>query len=231
LYKTLTDHWKEGPEGLQKASPLPAGCMIDPGYLLVVKALPRKEPSATRRNDETKEKTPDVDWMTTCLATVKQLCEQCRAGAVAGKTADQLPDLPLELHPNAQVVSAYYGDLAGDARRMKAPVDPIKVHYIRMEETNRYAIVVGAYKRQLRTDRSLTTGVWLDYVRASGGGVQQSIDVIINRTNPPAPPPSDSGQPAPAAESADQTEPLVIEVLAVETKAPQRVIEAKSPYR
>jgi len=226
LYETLQRHWKEGPQVLRSAAAPPEQGIADPGFLLSVKMLPRKEPPATesaRRppSKRTRGSTTEpaaYDWMIASYDIARGLCDRFRAAAQAQESGP--PDavglaetLPVKLHPNANVTAAYEADWLERVEGKLAGVspDPLKIHYVRSEDTARYNTLLSFYKRQVRSaaEHRVQGGVWLDAHVVAEAGRRRSIDVLISRL--------DERQDRPATEE----EPLVIEILSVEVKDPK----------
>lgn len=219
LYKALLAHWKEGPAGLKGATELPEVGVADPGFLTVVKLLPRKQRPVLRRGARrpptSAEDQMSYDWLQTSFETFKDLCERFNAAAAneSGRKDEALKNLSLRLHSDAEPVAAYYMDWkarVGD----KAPgvrLDTMKVTYVRLEETAPFSTRRSFYGREAgqATQRVFPGGVWFDSIgQGSEPGLKRTLDILITRS---APTPD---------KRAAQPEPLVIEILSVEVKDP-----------
>jgi hypothetical protein len=149
---------------------------------------------------------------------VKRLCAQFRAAALAQEEgqpdASQLAEsLPVKVHPNANVTAAYAADWLNrvDGKLNGVSPDPLKIHYVRTEDTARFRPLQSFYERQVRSaaGRVLKDGLWLDAHVAAEAGCRRSIDVVIHRV--------DAAGDRPTSEE----EPLVVEILAIEVKDPK----------
>lgn len=243
LYKALSAHWKEGPSGLDAATELPELGVTDPGFLTVVKMLPRKERPAPRPGAKRLPTSPEdqtsYDWLQTSFDTFKDLCVRFHAAALnePGLKALALSNLPLKLHSDADPVAAYHVDWQDRVAKNASGVrlDTMKVSYARFEETAQFATRRAFYSREAKqaTQRDFPTGVWFDGIGdGSQPGMKRTIDILITRSAPrptrnmynrmdmmmgeSSPPPSTS----PAEGRGNQAEPLVIEILSIEVKDP-----------
>lgn len=237
LYRTIKAHWKEGPQGLKAASKLPEKALVDPGYLVVSKFLSRQRPPVVvkqRRGDQPAQQGPEFAWLNNSYELSRMFCDRFSKVATApvsqgDKKDPALASLPLELPPNANVVGVHTANLWQEGGgKLRALTDPLRVHYVRIEEVGRVATAARPYTRQLRSveERPVKNGVWLDSLHAeTERPIQHSVDVFIVRqsaeqpaqpmnaegaygSGPPAPKPA-----APTAESG----PIVIEILSIES--------------
>jgi hypothetical protein len=220
LYKALHAHWKEGPFGLEAAAELPKFGVTDPGFLTVVKMLPRKQrparrPGAAKQSETSPEDQSSYDWLQTSFDMFKDLCTRFHVAALneSGRKSAALKNLPFKLHADADPVAAFQVDWQARVGN-KAPgvrLDILKVSYVRIEETGQYATRRSFYARAAKpaTQRDLDTGVWFDGIgEGSQPGLKRTIDILITR--------SEKGE-----EDRDrQEEPLVIEILSIEVKDP-----------
>lgn len=136
LYKVLHKHREESPKALAAAG-LPEKVVFDPGLLIVVKLMPRREtmpgkaasgqrPSGAGRSrtsrpaaSKSTKQQVEEEWMAMCKALLRALCKRFHAAALAqaeaARRAGRPPDTeklaahrPLELHPDARVVAEYH---------------------------------------------------------------------------------------------------------------------------
>lgn len=238
LYRTIKAHWKEGPQGLKAASKLPDRALFDPGYLLVSKFLSRQRPPVVvkqRRGDQPAQQGPEFAWLNNSYELSKMLCDRFSKVATApvnqgDKKDPALASLPLELPPNANVVGVHTVNLLQEGGgKLKGLVDPLRVHYVRIEEVGKVATAARPYTRQLRSveERPVKNGVWLDSLHIeTDRPIQHSVDVFIVRQSADQPAqPMDaegaygSGPPAPkpAAAATAESGPIVIEILSIES--------------
>jgi serine/threonine protein kinase len=173
LHKLLTTHWQEGPRALESAW-LIDNVIVDPGFLVLVKMLPRKEAES-----------PSEEWTRMSKNLVRACCEGLFAAAGSQPGARHgASEMPLKLHPLAQVVAEYHIDWpthVGD-RLSGVSVDPLKVHYARMQQRGRLSVVKGFYERSLPSpDIHISSDEsWLEScLHVSGSNRRRSIDVLI----------------------------------------------------
>ena len=183
MLQTLDKHWEEGPRGLETLV-ASDGALQEPGFLLVVKKLPRKDPppagrsaksartvaggDAKRRQDEVSQQ-----WMTFCESLVRATCQRfCAAAltpsAVANRN-DATADLPLKLPANVEIDGLLPRRLARGAQRQAgrcggfAPAGSLSPH--RAESPARQAPGVlsrpiGQLQRTRQPERLLARRFW-----------------------------------------------------------------------
>lgn len=219
LLRTLMIHRDEDPNslGLETA---------EPGVLLVLKELPRKD-QATTDAGVVRTSTAKTGKMATALRArqehekiagrwldcsqqvLRLLCSRFRKAAAANLA---IKDLGVKLHHSAEGVVAYRfdwpehsnGDGAGD------DASAFRVRYSRSEQHAQPAKVLAYYRRQVPNAREwgLKDGVWLDSVgRAPDGKSSRSVDVLLTR-------PSRN-----VSAMTDQEQRVIVEVLTVECAA------------
>lgn len=177
LRKTLNKHYEDGPDGLKKTGLFDA-LVNDPGFLVLVKTIPREEakdtktPSrttsrttkrpttrrpTTRSTQPTDEQKAKQAWMEVSEQLVRAWCARFQAAAEAGKAAADANENPatafaIPLRGEAKVTAKYHLVWPGDARAKLVGVGsgPAVIHYIRMEDRGRPASVEGFYRRQLK---------------------------------------------------------------------------------
>jgi hypothetical protein len=234
LLKTLQRHWKEGPAVLQGASPLPELGIYDPGFLVLLKMLPRKpilrRPSGLRPQQPSKEDLVPLDWLRISYELVESYCRRFQAAGAPGRfKADPQSPMPIDLPPDAQPTSAYHADWRQMAagRLGDVPLDPLVVHYVRIEETKELSQALGYYTRAVkygtRRERKEQGIIWIDGLRDQRER-KCSVDVIIRRLKPapqrqPQEQMSRQGMRRMTA-AVKLPEPLVIEILTVEINNP-----------
>ncbi|MBN2021317.1 MAG: hypothetical protein JW809_00850 [Pirellulales bacterium] len=252
-----------GPMGMPSGMDAPVEEMYDPGFLIVVKLLPREPTPAPRARSlrgptgDGQTGAPDSaatgmgvglgvggnvggntgaggdvveQWNGATEALVKRICQQCavaasRPGAPVGGAST-----PIEPHPGAQVTTRF--DLKWPAN-MPAKLagfalDPLEVHYVRIEENADPVRLLNYYKRVMkRKHREVghNEGAWYDLIQdAQTAGRKQSIDVLITRPSGATP---GAAPPQPGAKA--NAEPLVIEILSVEMNDPGKAEAAPVP--
>ena len=220
LLKTLKAHYVDGPQAFASASVASETGISDPGFITIIKSLPRREPPARAKAEPTEEQSAQYAWMETVYGTVRVFCDQLQKAAEneAVDQADVLANLPFRPHSTDSVTHAYAFDLqkcVGN-RLAGVPVDPMRVIYLRFEETGLYTKVAGTYKRAVPkgSERLVKNGLWVDGGKTGPDGRHVSMDAIIDRTdyNP--------------ERKTTMEEPMVIQVLYVEVNDPNPLKKA-----
>ena len=201
--QTLDKHWEEGPRALETLLSSDSA-LQEPGFLLVVKKLPRKDPppagrstksariaaanDAKRRQDEVAQQ-----WMTFSENLVRAMCRRFYTAALT-PSADSRPtnsdaaDLPLKPPSNVEIAASYRvdwpegltGKLAGPA------VSPLRVRYLRIEQKARPVRLLAYYRSQLSncSEHNNQYGFWLDaFATDKQRGAVRSVDVLITNRN------------------------------------------------
>ena len=215
LYRTLNDHWVDGPEAFASAAVTSDKGISDPGFITVIKALPRREPPARAKTDPTEEMSAQYGWMETVYGTVRVFCERFQTAADNQmlNQVEVLENLPFRPHSTENLTHVYAFDWQKQVgnRLSGAPVDPMRIYYLRFEETGLYSKVLGAYKRAVprASMRLVKDGSWIDGAKTGPDGLHVSMDAIIDRTdfNP--------------NRRAVEPEPLVTQVLYIEVNDPR----------
>ena len=187
----------------------------------------------------------EEEWMITCGSLARSICHRCDA-VVNAKTAAQrkaghradfheaTAKRPIELHPNAHVVAEYHLDwpdgLSGKEKLAGLPLDPMTIHYVRMEEQGKPRALEGYYRRKIESEPTcpIPDGLWLEsFHTAQARDRKISYDLLI--TLPKDAAAAAQGTPAaaqrPAAKragekTAEQEMDLVIELLYLDVKDP-----------
>jgi hypothetical protein len=225
LLRMLEKFWEEGPKGLDLLTAAETA-VSEPGFLLLVKRLHRKDlPAAPANNaatghgpnsNPTSGKTARVvgdreakqqaerdakqqrdqtaqHWMTFSDDLVRAMCQRFYAAALAKKAADNdSSDLPLAVHPNAQVVASYCADWPDGLQGKLAglPIPPLRVHYLRIEQKARPSKLLAFYRRQLPSgdEHANPHGVWFDDLNVNKEqGTVRSIDILIAKPSKSTP--------------------------------------------
>ncbi|NLS93804.1 MAG: hypothetical protein GXX96_16710 [Planctomycetaceae bacterium] len=222
LLKTLQAHWIDGPEALASASVASESGVMDPGFIIILKSLPRREPPARQKGEPTKEQHAQYAWMQTVYSTILGYCERFQKAAENEKIApaEVLESLPFRVHSTDTITHIYAVDWQKRVgnRLTGAPVDPMRVYYVRFEGDAQYNKVVGAYTRVVpsASERLLRNGLWIEGGKSSPEGTRVSMDVIIERQERKA----ERADARTERKPTDATEPLVVHVLYVEIKDP-----------
>jgi len=216
LLKTFTMHWEEDPRIL--ASDLDVGG-LDPGFLVVVKMLPRRniasfdadragqggglpaksvKGAALLGARQHKERIAQ-QWMGFSEQVLRAMCRRFRdASASSGASRG---DMPIAPQPGAAVVAAFQWE-----KEQSSPgAPPLRVGYLRCEQRARPSRALAYYRRQTPDGdlRPLQDGAWLDAL-ATNDATTRSVDVLITRPNDAA------------RELADEQQRLIVEALIVE---------------
>ncbi|MHB8900489.1 MAG: hypothetical protein ACYC6Y_17185 [Thermoguttaceae bacterium] len=216
LLRTLQAHWMDGPGAFASAGVVTEIGIIDPGFIAIVKSLPRREPPArTAKVEPSKEQDAQYAWMQTSYGTVRGFCVKLQKAADNQKVnaAELVATLPFHPHSADTITHAYAMDWQKTvgSRLAGAPVDPMRIYYLRFEETGPYNKVQGAYKRIVPsgTERLVKNGLWIDGTKAGPEpGRRTTMDVIIDRTE------------YKADRKVGEAEPMIIQVLYVEINDP-----------
>lgn len=241
LLKTLEKHWEDGPKtlrdvGLATGVACEPGTLVllktvlrksggggrtdSSRYASSAKATASQLVAARQRRTVQIEN----DWVNLVRDLSRAYCGQLSATAAAraeairksGQSFSTFPPpggLPLSLHSTDYIFAAQQLDWASELSKIPhaVPPDPLRVHYVRIEERTRLTRIQGFYRRQLKQceSRPIHQGVWLDSLATeSGSGNKRSIDVFIT---------------APMADSLrlpDDEQKLIVEILAIEIRDP-----------
>jgi hypothetical protein len=179
LFDTLEDRkrYAEGPAALEAAGM--AGAVVsEPGFLVVLKCLPRKdaEPQRTQptrtsrygpktpdaggrsRNGQTSDQKPEHPeqlWMAASESLMRAMCGRMAAAARKGKGGKEIdPETrPVEIPSTANVVAEYDFDwptsLANKAGLSGVSLDAMKIHYLRLEVETTPTKILGYLKRKM----------------------------------------------------------------------------------
>ena len=222
---------------------------LDPGLLLAVKSLPRKEKkrsskSSSRRrgatstgfgdslttggdNGSTSSSSPEEQWEDASKQLVKTLCLQCRAAAEApAEDSKHGPKTPVKPHAKAKIVARYDVTLP-DAVTEKMggfKIDPIEIHYLRIEESAQFSRLAKYYRRAAKTkgeefSENSESGMWFDSFKSgSAPDSKRSCDVILTKQGSGGGDLIGGG--TSRARQREQEIPVVVEILTVEAKDP-----------
>jgi hypothetical protein len=260
LLKTLEKYWEEGPGALEPLVKADGGPQ-EPGFLLVVKMLPRKDDSPhvasapnqrgngggsrpsslklekiaaereakQKQEQEGQRRRENVSrqWMAFSENLVRAICRRFYVAALAphrdGSTSDSLDapeDLPLKPHPNARITAScglnWPEELEG--RLSGLSITPLRVRYVRIEQSARPAKLLAYYRRKLPAcdEHANQNGVWFDsFSTDKQRGDIQSIDVLISKPNKDVP------------IILGEEQPMIVEILSIEAAGDKR---GQSPF-
>jgi hypothetical protein len=245
LYQTLSKHWEDGPAALGVAG-VEAHAWCEPGFALLVKLSYRR--SFPNRN------TSDVQFIRTRLLSVERSLAASRYAkwmqavqAITDRLA-ALPsrpgpsvygaasssELPVTIDSPQDVMMEYHLDWPSAMRDtlLGLRLDPLSVHYVKIEEKAHPSKVVAHYKRQLNLgDRVKFPGmgketevhesaarIWFDHLSVGSTPDRvRSLDIVIRPANPDLP------------MMHDQERKMIVEILAIEINDPSRRENRESP--
>ncbi|MGE3315774.1 MAG: hypothetical protein AB7O26_11730, partial [Planctomycetaceae bacterium] len=121
-----------------------------------------------------------------------------------------LDGIPFPLHDGAQVVKEFHGRWPTASGPGAAIVEPLTVHYVRIEGDANYGKAVTHYKGAIKTKkpsmlREIEQGRWIDAMQeGSSPDHDRSVDVFVTHE-----PPEPGAKPL-------KEEPIVVEILLVE---------------
>ncbi len=194
----------------------------------------------------------EEEWMMTCGSLARAICHRfeaaLRARIAAGKKAGQRVDFhdaaakrPIELHADKHVVAEYHLDwpdgLSNKDKLAGLPLDPMTIHYVRIEERGKLHALEGYYHRKFAAGAAcpLPDGLYLEsFHTVQHTDRKTSFDLLITLPKDAAAaalgPAVAAQRPAVAAQrpatktgsekTADQERELVIEILYLDVKDP-----------
>ena len=232
----LHERAEEGPGDLEAAG-LIGRYFTDPGLLVVLKTLPRKDvpeptklsprpPSRYRRGpggpgqpgyggpggapgappgmrgpggpempggppgaagQKTNPEQPAYEWMATCESLARTMCSHLYGAAKAGKGRRSAEESPFPLTPAMRPTAEYHFVWPDDLPKGKLSalaLDPMKVHYVRLERLAVPGKVVDYFKRRFPrpVEHVSATGFWLEGSRVDAEtGRKVSWDLLISK--------------------------------------------------
>ncbi|MGD9128318.1 MAG: hypothetical protein PVH19_13150 [Planctomycetia bacterium] len=215
---------------------------IDPGLLVTLKMLHREDPNVMPNNPRAGRTmspaggTGNVQhqWFYASQQLVAKLFSQCLTAAapsaaafggpqtLAGESKEKEADPSrVDIHRNAQIVTRLDFMLPQGVQGSlkKLPMDPLEVHYIRIEEVNKPKTIAKHYRRVVNGQEHVlpgNMGWWFDAIKdGTKGGSKRSVDVVITPGTPKAVNPG--GKPQKPRKG---MYPLVVQILVVETANP-----------
>ncbi len=227
LLRLLQSHCDEQPPGLDAEGALNR-VTLDPGFLIVVKMLPRKDPDDARTTAIAKparlaavlQARQQLDhsaqqWMKFSESVLQTMRQQfCSVATSAGggsnlrEASPDSDDLHLKIHPQSEVLTTYRADWPEglDAKANGLSLSPMKVRYLRMQLRARPARLLAYYRHQLPNckEHTIQGGTWLDMIaRTDEEGTVRSTDVLITPSN------------TSLSNFSDQEQRLIVEVLSI----------------
>lgn len=239
LIKALQKHWPDGPKSLEAAGAT-GKVVSDPGFLLVIKTLVRKQGTvrfpSTQGHEQVRQ--TKTDWSEFSDALVRAWCERLRsagsarteADRVAGRTAgegDSAAALPIVLPPDAKPVAGYHLSWPNGQTAKLAGVTPgkVEIHFVRIEQKARLKTTIGYYMRQVgaRTGdvRHVDKTDWIEGLRVfRDNDRKRSIDVLITSLEEKEN--TDTTARTASKSQPEEPEDMVIEILSIEIKDPEK---------
>jgi hypothetical protein len=181
----------------------------------------------------------EEEWMLTCGSLARAICHRLeasvRAKIAAQRKAGGRPldfrgaaaKRPIELHADKHVVAEYHLDwpdgLPDKEKLAGLPLDPMTIHYVRMEERGKPHFLEGYYRRKFTAGAAcpLPDGLYLESFHTVPQTDRKiSYDLLITLPKDTS---AAAQRPAvkPASEkTADQERELVIEILYLDVKDP-----------
>ena len=238
LYQTLTKHWEDGPAALGAAG-LEAHAWCEPGFAVLVKICYRRNFPTPETNDVQFVRTRALSrerllaasryaaWMQAGQAIANRLAAlPSKPGPVVHGTASS-SELPVTLDSPQDVIAEYQLDWPSAMRDtlLGLRLDPLSVHYVKIEEKARPSKVLTHYKQQLKLgDRvkfremgretevhESAARIWFDHLSVGSTPDRvRSLDIVIRPANPDLP------------MMHDQERKMIVEILAIEINDPLR---------
>jgi hypothetical protein len=238
LYQALGKHWEDDPAALAAA----AGDLhtwYEPGFTVLVKLYYRRsfptpdtgEVQLVRTRQLAGERTMAAKryaaWMQNGLAIMNRLAALPGATGPVIHGATSASEMPVTVDSPRDVVLEYHLDWPSAMRDtlLGLRLDPLSVHYVKIEEKARPSKIVAHYKRSLKLgdrvkfpEKGKQTEVhdsaarlWFDHLSVgSTPDRTRSLDIIIRAANPELP------------MMHDQERKMIVEILSIEINDPSR---------
>jgi hypothetical protein len=245
LYQALSKHWEDGPAALGAAG-AEAHAWCEPGFVLLVKLFYRR--SFPDRNtsevqfirtrllagERSLAASRYAAWMQTAQAIANRFAALPSRSGPAVYGAASSSELPVKLDSPQDVMMEYHLDWPSAVRDtlLGLRLDPLSVHYVKIEERARPSKVVAHYERELKLgdrvkfpERGKETEVhksaariWFDHLSAGSTPDRvRSLDIVIRPANPDLP------------VMHDQERKMIVEILTIEINDPSRRENRESP--
>jgi hypothetical protein len=238
LYQTLGKHWEDGPAALgANGAEVHAWC--EPGFPVLVKLFYRRsfptpdsgEVQFVRTRPLARERMLAISrysaWMKAGQAIANRLAALPSRPGAAVHGATSSSDLPVKIDAPQDVLTEYHLDWQSAMRDtlLGLRLDPLSVHYVRIEEKARPSKIVAHYKRELKLgdrvkfpDRAKETEahesaarIWFDNLSVGSTPDRvRSLDIVIRPANPDLP------------MMHDQERKMIVEILSIEINDPSR---------
>jgi hypothetical protein len=151
-----------------------------------------KKISEFRENSKRQEQM-EQKWMEFSQAVVESICRQLYAATRAdhsvprgaARTADDA-DLPLKLHPHAELVALYHLDWPDDLNGKLAVAPVLRIRYARMQQRAVPVKVLAYYRRQVPDGKShaISGGNWIDSLVVDQQQARTcSVDVLVTKAS------------------------------------------------
>ncbi|MCA9084840.1 MAG: hypothetical protein KDA81_12330 [Planctomycetaceae bacterium] len=233
LFEALSTGYEKGAAELSAAG-IFSEVVSDPGFLCVLKSLPRERPPRARSGEGAPEITPGMTWAMATGNTVLALRDRLRK--VAEDTSiPNIEDQRVRLHrdaptPERNIMIKAPSDAAA-ALGDKAPPETT-LYYTRVKVNPQRALemqdIVDYYEKRIKGFRweDPARGVlWYDGVKTNPDGTRETMDVVVQQAGNAVAGGygEEGGQPAAAGGT-----PYSIEIIVVVTKDPKEVAAASN---
>ncbi len=127
------------------------------------------------------------EWMATCESLARAMCAHFHAAAKAGKARGSSEESPFPLTPAMRPTAEYHfvwPDNLPKGKLSGVTLDPMKVHYVRLERLAVPGKVLDYFKRQFPrpVEHVSATGFWLEGSRIHAEtGRKESWDLLISK--------------------------------------------------
>ena len=222
-YESLQAHWKDGAEGLISGG-LFDSLVRDPGLLVVLKGMPRAEPSRRSFSAGKADADSKQSWLKASGRMVNMLKGRLsELASESGQTRIE-GNTPVRLHSGATAEAVFQLEWPKQARDIvdTATPSPTRLHYIRAVESGMTQSGIAKMAEYYRVrsrgkKREIPGGVWFDGSRGTPNGGKVSVDVVITKgSGGGAGPGAGSSFGAPGGGGAGGGSSYVIEIIMVE---------------
>lgn len=207
LVKQMPRKSGKGGSAMREAGDARRGSSPKAGKLNAVVEVKQRQEEASRK------------WMTFSAELVQALCQQFYEAAIsrpltpdAMESEHAVPDeFPIKLRSDARVVVSYVVNWPDqlDKEFSGIQLSPLRVFYLRVEQTMRPSAILAYYRHQLPSaeEQRSEHGAWFDSLSVDKGQRSaRSIDVLIHKPNKDVP------------ILLNQEQPLLVDILVVESR-------------
>ncbi len=134
------------------------------------------------------ERSPEQRRMLACETMARALCAHfAAAGKVGGGSKEAAESRPFELPPRVETIAEYDftwpESVSGKAKLSGVPLDPMAIHYVRMERETTPGRALSFFRRLPRAkEHPVDDGYWMEsYAWNPETGRRLSIDVLISK--------------------------------------------------